>query len=61
MNRKNKKLINKLNEVGAVFVRRNKHEIWRLPNGKTLTISSSSSDRNWEKENIRLINKYVAE
>lgn len=57
MAKKGKELKQKLKEVGAVFIRRNKHEIWRLPNGKTLTISASASDCNWERENIRLINK----
>lgn len=30
---------------GAVLVRQSKHDIWRLPNGRLLTVSHSISDR----------------
>jgi len=33
-----------LKEIGAKFVRKKKHEIWRLPNGRTVILSASPSD-----------------
>lgn len=34
-----------LNNAGAVLVRANGHLVFRLPNGKMLTVSRSASDR----------------
>lgn len=63
MKNKNKqlKLIDVLKENNAILVRRNKHEIWKLPNGKTFTVSTTSSDRNVEKVQIRLLNKLLTQ
>lgn len=60
-NNKKETLNDVLKEVGAIFIRKNKHEIWRLPNNKIIAISSTSSDINFEKVNIRLIRKLMKE
>lgn len=58
-NKNNKKL--KFNEIlkreNAKLVRNNKHQIWYLSNGKIMTVSRSSSDRQFEKVNIQLFNR----
>ncbi len=59
MKKKNKNIKQALKEVGAIFLRRNKHEVWKLPNGKRFTISTSSSDRNAQKEQFSLLYKLL--
>lgn len=39
-----------LKESGAVLVRRKKHEVWRLPNGKIFVRSKTPSSRNTDKK-----------
>lgn len=34
-----------LKSSGAVLVRKKKHQVWKFPNGKTLTIAATPSDR----------------
>ena len=39
-----------LDEAKAILIRHNKHLVYRLPNGRTITISATPSDPNvvWE-------------
>lgn len=46
-----------LKQAGATFVRRSKHYIFALPNGKKLTVAGTPSDRNAYKNKIRDIQK----
>lgn len=48
-----------LKQVNAEFIRRNKHEIWKLPNGRIMAISTTSSDNYFEAVNVRLIEKLM--
>lgn len=41
-----------LKESGAVLIRRKKHEIWRLPNGKNFVRSKTPSSRNTDKNSF---------
>lgn len=43
----------------AILLRRNRHEVWQLPNGKLITLATSASDANVERVQIRLINKLL--
>jgi hypothetical protein len=38
-------VIAKLKQHGATLVRHKKHQVWRLPDGRVLTLSTSPSDR----------------
>lgn len=57
--RKQSKIIEILKNNNAILVRNKKHEIWKLPNGKIFTLSTTSSDRNVEKVQLRLLNKLL--
>lgn len=61
MKQRNKKLTVKeiLKLDNAEFLRRNKHEVWKLSNGKIITIATTASDRNVERVNLRLIKKLL--
>ena len=57
--RKSKLVEKALKECGAEFIRRNRHKIYRLPNGKIFTLSTTSSDRNAEKVQLSLLKKLL--
>jgi hypothetical protein len=40
-----RRIDNALKAHGAILVRQSKHKIWRLPNGRLITVSRSISDR----------------
>jgi hypothetical protein len=44
MKRQSKELADTLQRVGAVLVRHSKHYIYRLPNGRTYVLSSTTGD-----------------
>lgn len=46
-----------LKEHGAILVRKRKHEIWRLPNGRNFVRASTSSDKNSEYNNYSDLRK----
>ena len=48
-----------LKQVNAIFVRKNKHEVWRLPNNQKLTLSVNNRNKHWEESNIKLIEKLM--
>lgn len=57
---KNKQTIESLlKKDGAILIRNKKHQIWKLSNNKTLVISNSSGDINYQKQNIRLFHKLM--
>jgi hypothetical protein len=39
-----KQIANYMRYIGAVLVRSNKHNVWRLPNGRVVVTSKSPSD-----------------
>ena len=53
------KLKDALKQINATLVRSNKHLIYKLPNGKILTVSKTSSDNYFEAVNIKLIEKLM--
>lgn len=58
--KKDKKLNNLLKENNAILVRDGSHQIWRLPNGRSLTVSKNrAGDKNIEKNNIKLLQKLI--
>lgn len=61
MKKRNKKLkiIEALTNCGAILIRSNKHEVWKLTNGKVFTIGKTPGDRNAEKVQLRLLNKLL--
>lgn len=59
MSKQNESLSELLKRDGAEMVRNKKHQIWRLSNGKTLTISNSPGTKNTDKMNIRLFHKLL--
>lgn len=42
-----------LKEIGAKLKRRKKHEVWELPNGKTLVRSQTPSDRRSDMQDMK--------
>lgn len=59
MRKNNQTIESLLKKDGAVLIRNKKHQIWKLSNNKTLVISNSSSDINYQKQNIRLFHKLM--
>lgn len=48
-----------LKEHGAVLIRKKKHEVWRLPNGKNFVIAQSASDYRAEMNNLSDLRKML--
>lgn len=59
MHKYNKTIEQLLKEDGAVLLRSKKHYVWKLSNGKRLVISNSASDKNYQRQNIRLFYKLL--
>jgi hypothetical protein len=57
----NKVLKKMLKDSGAVLVRRKRHAIWRLPNGKNFVAPKTPSDHRVAQNNIRDLNKLLSE
>ena len=56
-NRKNVSPRDMLKGIGAKHIRTGKHEVWRLPNNRTVVLSSTPSDRHAEQNQIRDIKR----
>jgi hypothetical protein len=56
-----KEITKALKEAGAVLVRKNKHLIWRLPNGTTYVQAASPKSDSWQKAvaDIRRLQRQV--
>lgn len=51
--KKREQVNNLLSSIGAVLKRRKKHEVWELPNGKTLVRSQTPSDRRSDAQDLK--------
>jgi hypothetical protein len=56
----NRRLSQTLKEVGAELVRNRKHAIYRLPNGRTYVLSSTTSDHRQEMNAIKGLQRTAA-
>ena len=50
-----------LEDAGAVYIRKNKHHIFRLSNGRTVSISATTSDHRAVQNQLRDIRRGVNE
>jgi len=48
-----------LKSVGAVFERKHKHEIWRLPNRKIVVVAGTPGDTNANVQTCRMIRRML--
>src|SRR6266699_1375539 len=46
-----------LNDHGAVLIRQRKHQIWRLPDGRSVTIASTPSDHRAAWKTVALLRR----
>jgi hypothetical protein len=49
-----------LKTIGAQLIRQKNHEVWRLPNGRTVVLAKTTSDRNCDKQQLRIIRREMA-
>lgn len=49
----------KLKNVGAVLVRHNKHEVWKLPNGRKFFKTGTPSDRRSELNDLACLKRLL--
>lgn len=55
-----REVVKLMKQYGAVLIRSKKHDVWRLPNGKTIGVSTSSNSRaifHIKKDILRLLNE----
>lgn len=57
----NDKVRGELAACGALLVRRNKHEVWRLPDGQNFVIAVSSSDQRAEANNLARLKRALGQ
>lgn len=50
-----------LRAAGAVLIRENTHRIYKLPNGRTLVTSKTTSDRRAEQNMLRDLKRLLRE
>ena len=50
-----------LDDAGAVFVRRSKHLIFRLPNGRNFVVAVTPSDHRAERQQLTQLRRLVRE
>lgn len=54
-----KKVKTALKDANAVLIRSTKHEVWRFPNGRIVTISTTNSDNRAERNQLADIRKAI--
>jgi hypothetical protein len=50
-----------LKTCGATLARRTKHEVWRLPNGRTFVRAATPSDRRAGRNQLAMLRKLLEE
>ena len=49
-----------LKEIGAVLIRKKKHLVYQLPNGRRVAVSNSPSDKHAANQAIRQLRRVAA-
>lgn len=55
MSRQREEVVQTLREHGAVMVRQTKHQVWKLPDGKTFVVASTPSDVRADKNSLAIL------
>ena len=59
MAHRNNKVVMALQACGAIKVRSKRHDVWKLPNGKTYVLSQSPSHTSAERHALHLLKKLL--